>query len=246
MSPKMKPARQTGSVALWVVDGIRMTVEKKKIKNMYIRLDASGGPVRITAPLAASEERIRFFVDQRMDWIRRKQKALRDRPVAAYEEGEIHFLWGRPFPLALRTHPISQGRRARCSVDEDRILLEIPEGLGISGKAALLDALYRREMNAAVPSALDKAERITGKRASAWKVRKMSSRWGSCNVIKASVSLNLRLAQKPLYCLEYVAIHELTHLLEKGHGPRFWSYMDQFCPDWKAIRKVLAEKRGHM
>lgn len=246
MRPDVPPAHHVGGKATWVIDGVEMTVEKKKIKNMYIRIDASGGPVRITAPCGVSDDSIYRFASRRTDWIRKKQTALVNKLRAGYEEGSIHELWGRPFPLSLRVQPGLAAKDACCSVSANSILMEVPEAAGDSLRAALLDELYRKEMNAAVPAALERASRITGRKANAWTVRKMTSRWGSCNTAKATISLNLLLARKPVSCLEYVAVHELTHLLEKGHGPRFWGYIDAFCPEWKSIRKILNENRSRI
>jgi len=76
-------------------------------------------------------------------------------------------------------------------------------------------------------------------RAQGWRVRKMKSRWGSCNPGSGRICLNLELVKKPVQCLEYIIIHELAHLLERGHGPRFAGLLDKYCPDWKQRRKEL-------
>ena len=63
--------------------------------------------------------------------------------------------------------------------------------------------------------------------------RNMTSRWGSCQPSTGRICINVRLALYPPECLEYVVVHELCHLLERGHGPRFHALMDTFMPDWK-------------
>ena len=67
----------------------------------------------------------------------------------------------------------------------------------------------------------------------------MKTRWGTCNVKEGRIWLNLQLAKKPPECLEYVIIHELTHLLEPGHNQRFYQLMDRFLPDWRRVHQEL-------
>ena len=72
-----------------------------------------------------------------------------------------------------------------------------------------------------------------------WRIRRMKTRWGSCNIAARRVWFSLELARKPEPCLEYIVVHELTHLLERGHGARFKALMDGFLPDWRERRKLL-------
>ncbi|MFR1639341.1 MAG: M48 family metallopeptidase [Eggerthellaceae bacterium] len=69
--------------------------------------------------------------------------------------------------------------------------------------------------------------------------RNTTSRWGSCQPATGRICINVRLALYPPECLEYVVVHELCHLLERGHGPRFKELMDAFMPDWRERRAKL-------
>jgi predicted metal-dependent hydrolase len=69
--------------------------------------------------------------------------------------------------------------------------------------------------------------------------RFMTSRWGSCTPAKGSIRINLNLGNYPQACLEYVVVHEMCHLLQSGHGARFWALMDEFLPDWKKRKALL-------
>ena len=74
-----------------------------------------------------------------------------------------------------------------------------------------------------------------------WTIRRMKTKWGSCNRETGHIWFNLELAKKHPDCLEYIAVHEMTHLLERGHGERFTKLMDGFMPDWRARRDRLNE-----
>ncbi len=64
------------------------------------------------------------------------------------------------------------------------------------------------------------------------------TRWGSCNH-RGDIALNWRLVLMPLDIVDYVVCHELAHLREMNHSPRFWSVVEQLCPDWRALRLAL-------
>lgn len=84
-----------------------------------------------------------------------------------------------------------------------------------------------------------KWEPVMGVHCERWMIRDMTSRWGSCSVQKHTIRINLQLAKKPEKCLEYVIVHELTHLLEPSHNQRFHAYMKKFLPDYKEREKRL-------
>jgi predicted metal-dependent hydrolase len=72
-----------------------------------------------------------------------------------------------------------------------------------------------------------------------WSIRRMKTKWGSCNRETGHIWFNVELARKHPESLEYIAVHEMTHLLERGHGERFTKLMDEFMPDWRSRRDHL-------
>ena len=100
-------------------------------------------------------------------------------------------------------------------------------------------AQWREVVSDCVPALIAAWELIMGVRAGKIAYRNMTSRWGSCQPSTGRICINVRLALYPPECLEYVVVHELCHLLERGHGPRFHQLMDTFMPDWKQRRAKL-------
>lgn len=100
-------------------------------------------------------------------------------------------------------------------------------------------AAWREAVSACVPAFVAAWEPIMGVKAGKLAYRNMTSRWGSCQPATGRICINVRLALYPPECLEYVVVHELCHLLERGHGPRFHQLMDAFMPDWKQRRAKL-------
>ena len=84
-----------------------------------------------------------------------------------------------------------------------------------------------------------KWEAVMGVESKSLALRDMSSRWGSCNPSTGRICLNIQLLNYPEECLEYVVVHELCHLLERGHGSKFKALMDAYLPDWRERRALL-------
>lgn len=224
------------------VNGIIIHIEKKKMKNMYLRV-LPNGLVKISAPISMPKENIIDFIDSKMDWIIKKREDIIKNPpeyYLTYVSGETHHLWGKEYTLKLCPKELFNS----VKVDEDKKIIYLPvkKITTRDEREKILIEFYRKEIKKVIPSILDKCIDVVGKTPNEWRVKNMKTRWGSCNVFEKRIWLNLQLAKKPKICLEYVIIHELTHLYEANHGPRFKNYMDNFCPNWRDIQKLLNKK----
>lgn len=97
----------------------------------------------------------------------------------------------------------------------------------------------RMRLEKILPRVIQECEQKVGVHAREWRLRDMKTRWGTCNVEKKRIWLNVWLAEYPQECLEYVVTHELVHLLERGHNRIFYGYMDAFYPQWKSVKTRL-------
>jgi hypothetical protein len=86
---------------------------------------------------------------------------------------------------------------------------------------------------------MEKWQLILGVEVLEWRIKRMRTRWGSCNIQAQRVWLNLELAKKSEQCLEYVIVHEMMHLLERYHNERFKGLMDKYLPKWRLYREEL-------
>lgn len=180
------------------IEGLPITVTKKRMKNMYLRVSRESGDVTISAPHQASRAEIECFARAHMDWVEKYRMQYEEERSRRETEPEPEI-----DPLELRR------RREKFTSDVERLVL--------------------------------KWEPVMGVTVSGVTIRQMKTRWGSCNVKSHHINLNLALADKPPECLEYVVVHEMTHLLEPSHNEVFWAYMTKFYPDWKRVRKMLKE-----
>lgn len=191
---------------------------------------APAGGRRDAAPL---EELV--FVDEFEVWILRKRIKninLRVKPP----DGRIEV----SAPLRVDTSFVRafvREKRDWIRKQQERITAS-PQGRAAAASPDEV-AQWREVVQAFVPPLIAKWEPIMGVKAGKIAYRNMTSRWGSCQPSTGRICINVRLALYPPECLEYVVVHELCHLLERGHGPRFHALMDAFLPDWKAIRAKL-------
>ena len=119
------------------------------------------------------------------------------------------------------------------------MVLRVRPGTTDAKKDAIVEEWYRRQIKEAIPLLMARWEPKIGVKVEGFYVRRMKTKWGSCNPRARTIRLNTELAKKPPECLEYVLVHELTHLLEPTHNARFVSLMDQFMPAWRYNRDVL-------
>lgn len=223
------------------IENITLTLERKNIKNMYLRVLPPNGNVKVSAPSFISDEEIVNFIRLKKDWILKKQRYILENNIKAplkYENGEKHYLWGKEYTLQL----IKNDTVKQVLVDEEKSILYLPiaKRSTIEKRKKTLDEFYRNQMKIAIPPVLDKCTKIVGKTPSEVKIRNMKN-WGNCRYHDKRITLNLNLAKKDIECLEYVMIHELCHLIEFNHSKKFKNLMDKYCPNWKEIKKRLNE-----
>ncbi len=208
------------------------------MKYLRLRVCPPDGVVKISAPHGVSMAQINQFVTEKAAWITEQQVKVRARPklrVMRYQNGEIHQVFGKDYPLSILP------TRGRERVQRRDGLLEIhchPSATRDRRKA-LLDSWYRERLQRAIPKFIDKHEARMGVRVKEFRIRKMKTRWGSCNIQKKRIWLSLELASKPLKCLEYVVVHEMVHLLEASHNKRFQNLMSKYLPDWRERKEQL-------
>ncbi|MDD1609357.1 MAG: M48 family metallopeptidase [Methylococcaceae bacterium] len=117
--------------------------------------------------------------------------------------------------------------------------LYVPHNSQLEKREQVLIAWYRQALKAKIPELIHKWQPIIGVTVRDWGVKRMKTKWGTCNINAARIWLNLELIKKPEHCLEYVVVHEMVHLLERHHNARFTAYMDQFLPHWRSHKHEL-------
>jgi predicted metal-dependent hydrolase len=224
--------------AYLTVAGIDVDVVYKDIKNLHIGVYPPVGRVRVAAPRQLDDEQVRLALVQRLPWIKRQRERLQAAERQSQRQmvgGESHYAWGSRYRLKV----VKRAGRPHVELDGDRMILYVSEDTSTEGRRELLDRWYRERLREAIPGVIAKWEPRMGVRVSRWTIRRMKTKWGSCNRETGHIWFNVELAKKHPDSLEYIAVHEMNHLLERGHGRRFVKLMDGFMPDWRARRDQL-------
>lgn len=217
---------------------VTVTVVRKAIKNVHLSVHPPTGRVTIAAPERMALDTIRVFAISKLPWIRQQQHKLlaQDRePPRDFIERESHYVWGRRCLLRV----IEANETPRVDVSHRSLRLFVRSGSSVPMREAVLDDWYREQVRDAAQPLIEKWAKLLGVRPSRFFVRRMRTKWGSCNHQAQTIRLNTDLAKKPLACLEYVIVHELIHLLEPTHNERFHELMNRWLPKWPYHRDQL-------
>lgn len=228
---------QVVSTETFAVAGIAVTVVRKTgLKNSYLRVKAPGGNVVITAPRGVPIRDLQSFALTHLSTIERGREHIKRQARTApnFTTGENHFLWGQP--LVLEVHEADQ---ARVYAQDERLILALPAGSTRQRRETALTEWYREQLKLALPAAIKRCETSTGLAASEYRVKKMRTRWGTCNPKAQRIWLSINLAKKPKQCLDYVLTHELVHLVERGHTPRFHALVARYFPGYEEADRAL-------
>ena len=221
------------------VSGIPVDVVRKDIKNLHLAVYPPHGRVRVAVPLRTSDETVRLAVISRLSWIRKQQNALEQQVRQSQREmitGESHFVQGRRY----RLNVIEQNAPAVVVLRNSKTMeLRVRPGTDEEKRRDVLQRWYRQLLREQIPDLLAKWEPIVGVEVAHCGIKRMKTKWGTCNIEARRIWLNLELAKKPPACLTYILVHEMVHLLERHHNDRFRAYMDQFMPQWRTHREEL-------
>lgn len=221
-----------------LVGDIPIAVTRKRIKHVHLRVHAPHGRVTMSAPISTRLQIVEAFAATRLEWIRRHQDRVRGQPTEAtqrYVEGESHYLWGRRHVLSL----VERGGRQGVTLDDRRIMLFIQPGSDTAGRAHVMNAWHKSILHETLPALIRMWEQRLNVHLTGYRLRRMKSRWGTCNCRTGFIRLNTDLVTKPARLLEYVLVHEMVHLIVPNHGPRFVALMNAHYPTWREARAEL-------
>ena len=222
-----------------IICDLEIETVKKDIKNIHLAVCPPNGRVRVAAPLKTTDEAIKQLIISKMPWIKKQQTkfAFQERQTKReYISGESHYFLGNRYRLNLIQTADKPGIEIKSKT---RITMYVKPKASIEEKQQLMDALYRSELKKIIPSLIGKWQEIMGLHAREVKIKKMKTKWGTCNPKCGRIWLNLELAKKPVRCIEYVLVHELTHLKEKHHNEHFQLLLRAYLPQWEQSKQEL-------
>jgi predicted metal-dependent hydrolase len=222
------------------IDGVPIEITRKNIKRLNLRIHPPDGAVRVSAPKHYNNALIYQLLHEKIDWItthRNKIRERHDNHIQDLKSGATIPFLGDRYPIFVTEH----AGIPHIEFIDNVIQLRITHGYTTSDIEKHIERWYRKNMLTIVPELMNHWKKVINVEVRDWYIRKMKTRWGSCNTKEHRICLNLNLMTTPLACLEYVIVHELVHLLEASHNARFYELMTVFMPNWREYKRQLAQ-----
>ncbi len=221
------------------IGNLSIDVIKKDIKNLHLGVYPPDGRVRIAAPLKTADDSVRLYAVSKLKWIKNQRKKFQEQerlPKREFISGESHYFQGKRYLLNVIEHHAPP----RIEIKKKKYIdLYVRPETNRAKRQAIFNDWYRQYLKTEIPTLVEKWEKRLETEVIHFTVRKMKTKWGSCNPITRRILINLELAKKPPQCLEYIIVHEMIHFFERHHNDRFIRLLNQYLPGWRGIQKEL-------
>jgi predicted metal-dependent hydrolase len=221
------------------VGDLEVEVIKKDIKNIHLGVYPPIGRVRLSAPLSSDNEKIRLFIVSKIPWIRKNQRKFKNKERQSprlYINRESHYFEGQRYLLMLNVNPKNKNS---VVLKKTTIELKLKAEYDSQKRKEILESWLRGNLRSRLIPFIEKWEKQLGVKTKECKIKKMKTKWGSCNQQAKRIWFNLELEKVDDYGLDYVVMHELAHLKVRNHGKQFIKILDQNMSDWHQRKQHL-------
>jgi len=219
---------------------IEVEIKRKNMKTVRLKV-LPNKTVTISSPLNVSDEWLVCFINEKRDWIEKKleefKKTTGYEKINKLQSGMSTKIVGRDVRII-----INQCQKNFCYREKDTIIIGVKDKCNQALIDNTFEKWWRVEATNLYNEILNKHFHIIGKydvKIPLIIIKKMKTLWGSCSVSKEKVTLNYYLMKAPLYCIEYVILHELVHFIYPNHSKEFYNFLSIHMPDWKERKKKL-------
>jgi predicted metal-dependent hydrolase len=217
---------------------VAVEVTRKDIKNVHLSVHPPDGRITLSTPRSTRLDVARAYVVSKLGWIRLQQEKLanqaRETP-RRFIERESHYLWGRRYLMNIE----HKDAPPSVKLDHKYITLTIRPDSSRQKRQQVIHDWHKHLLHKAIPPIINKWEKKLEVKVSGYFLRRMKTKWGSCNYKAGNIRLNTELIKKPKDLLEYVIVHEMAHLIEPTHNDRFVAVLQSHYPTWREARAEL-------
>lgn len=220
------------------VSDLDIIIERKDIKNLHIGVYPPNGKIRVATPLHINNEAVRLAVISKLSWIKKQREAFLNQPRQSKREmisGESHYLFGKRYLLNVTY----RNGKYEILKKHSKLELYVNKNTTVENRQKVIDEFYRQNLKVEIEKYIDKWQNTLGATISSWKIQKMKTKWGSCNIEDKKLLFNLELAKVSLECIEYIVVHEMLHLKERHHNDNFKALMSKYLSDWLSRKEQL-------
>lgn len=222
------------------INHVSINVVRKDIKNIHLAVYPPDANVRISAPKRYDNETIKLFAISKWGWIKDSIEVIKNQnriPPKEYVSGESHYLFGKRYMLK-----VVRGNKSSINISGMKnIVMTVRNNATRNAKKLLMENWYRQQLRTKLEAIIPLWEQKTGLKVNSWQIKKMKTHWGTCNISKKIIYLNLELAKRKPKEIEYVVLHELSHIIERTHNKDFVSHLQKYMPNWELHRRDLNE-----
>ena len=222
------------------IAGIKIEVERKKIKHTHLSVYPPDARVHVSAPEDLPDRDLRSFLASKIGWIRDQRKVVLAQPRQTrrqYVSGESVYCLGRRYKLSV----VVEDRYAieRVLWGGNKLSLYVRGGASRDHKEKIVESWQKSMLNECLVVKMKAWCRKLKVVLPEVEIRKMKTRWASCIQRRGKIVFNAALGRVPVRCIEYVVVHELTHFDVSNHSEAFVKLMDGRLPRWRVLRKEL-------
>jgi hypothetical protein len=221
-------------------------VHRKKVKNINLRIKPNM-EIYISVPMNLHRDYIENFIRSKEEWIKSVLKKVEDvkekQKGFEYKNGEIYKFLGKEYNLIVRTGNFN-GVSLKNDAKSNVMILTVNENIfeNIDEKKKVMEKWYFENAKKLFLKFMEKWLEILDEHVEKVAIKPMKTRWGSCNYVKKYINLNTELIKRTPFEIEYVILHELTHLKYPNHGKGFYNYIEWYMPNYKVAEKMLNAK----
>ncbi len=217
-------------------------LKRRRVRRLRLQVSHRNGEVSVVAPLWMPMFMIRHFVQQKQGWIQ-KQLARQSQcqSLRLPDDGSLLLYLGQKYSIQRQYPETMPVRKQRLVFERGRCLLCLPVSVSHDVIVSTFDNFYRQQLSLIIDKLVQKWQPLLRVEVLEYRIRRMKTRWGSCNIGKKRIWLNLQLAKVEPDLIEYVVVHEMLHLLERYHNAHFYQLMQTHLPRWKQLETRLQQ-----
>ena len=218
------------------VGNLDVTVRYRRgMKHIYLRVEKNADIV-VSAPPRTPNYIIRKLVyDNLEELVKRRENILSVAGVSReYKTGEKYFIFGQEYELN-----VEERLKNKVFIENNKINIYVKDEQ--QNREKIFNSAIRKLLIDKCKLFIEKYEPIMNVKVKELRIKKMKTRWGTCNLEAQRIWINQELIKYPIECLEHIIVHEMTHLLEINHTPRFYSLLETYYPTYKENDKVIKE-----
>ncbi len=225
----------------------KIFVTQKRIKNIHFRICSKTADIKVSSPIYINRSELRKYITQKISWLKEQQGKVKldlKSSQPNFIAGEKIYFLGNPYVIRITNdnEDINSDEVIRFLKSEKVALIKATSLSDKNKITNALDKFYKKELQEILLKSFQHWQNLMQLNCKKIKIRKMRSRWGSCNIQSKEITINLELIKKPYESIEYVVVHELAHLIEASHNKRFVAVMDRYLPNWRNTRSYLNGK----